>query len=135
MAEEKKIRVLLSKLGLDGHDRGVLAVATALREAGMEVIYLGRHQTVDQIAQAAVQEDVDIVGLSSLADAHRTLAPRVVNELKARGAGEKPVILGGFIQPEDIPSLKEQGVAEIFGLGTKLDDIARYIKEKVGQGK
>lgn len=135
MADNKRIRVLLAKPGLDGHDRGVLLVAMALRDAGMEVIYAGRHQTPEQIAEAAIQEDVDIVGLSSLADAHRSLAPRVVKLLQQKGAENTPVILGGFIQPEDIPFLKESGVAEVFGIGSKLDDIVKGIKTLVGEGK
>ena len=131
MTDKKRIRVLLAKPGLDGHDRGVLLVAMALRDAGMEVIYAGRHQTPEHIAEAAIQEDVDIVGLSSLADAHRSLAPRVVKLLKQKGANT-PVILGGFIQPEDIPFLKESGVAEVFGIGSKLDDIVKGIQALVG---
>lgn len=132
MTDKKRIRVLLAKPGLDGHDRGVLLVAMALRDAGMEVIYAGRHQTPEHIAEAAIQEDVDIVGLSSLADAHRSLAPRVVKLLKQKGANT-PVILGGFIQPEDIPFLKESGVAEVFGIGSKLDDIVKGINALVGE--
>ncbi len=131
MTDKKRIRVLLAKPGLDGHDRGVLLVAMALRDAGMEVIYAGRHQTPEHIAEAAIQEDVDIVGLSSLADAHRSLAPRVVKLLKQKGSNT-PVILGGFIQPEDIPFLKEAGVAEVFGIGSKLDDIVKGIEALVG---
>ena len=132
MNKEKKIKVLMAKAGLDGHDRGVLMVCLALRDAGMEIIYTGRHQTPEAIAETAVQEDVDIVGLSSLADAHRTLAPKLVNELKKRGRGDKPVILGGFIQPEDIPELKRKGITEVFDLDVKLDTIVNYIREKVG---
>ena len=126
----RKIKVLLAKVGLDGHDRGILMVAMALKDAGMEVIYSGLHQTPEQAAQIALQEDVDVVGISSLADAHRTLAPRVVDELKKNGL-DIPVILGGFIQPEDIPELKENGISEVFGINTKLDNIANYIKEAV----
>ncbi|MDO8567848.1 MAG: cobalamin B12-binding domain-containing protein [Dehalococcoidales bacterium] len=132
MAKTKKIKVLMAKAGLDGHDRGVLIVSLALRDAGMEVIYTGRHQTPEAIADTAVQEDVNIVGISSLADAHRTLAPKVVNELKKRGRGDIPVILGGFIQPEDIPELKKKGIAEVFSLDVRLDTIVDYIKGKVG---
>ena len=128
MDEKRKIRVLLSKLGLDGHERGVIVVAAALRDAGMEVIYLGRHQTPEQIVQTAIEEDVDIVGLSSLADAHQTLAPRVVNLLREREVKDIPVILGGFIQPEDIPMLKEAGIAEIFGIGSRLDTIVEFVR-------
>ena len=131
METDKKIRVLMAKAGLDGHDRGILVVCMALRNAGMEVIYTGLHQTPEAIAVAAVAEDVDLVGLSSLADAHRTLAPRLVNELAKRGRGDIPVILGGFIQPEDTPELKEKGIAEVFGFDVKLDAIVNYIRDKV----
>jgi len=131
MKNEKKIRVLMAKAGLDGHDRGILMVCLALRDAGMEVMYTGRHKTPEKIAEAATQEDVDIVGLSSLADAHRTLAPKLVNELKKRGRDDIPVILGGFIQPEDVPELKRQGISEVFGLDVKLDEIVDYIRKKV----
>jgi len=131
MKNEKKIRVLMAKAGLDGHDRGILMVCLALRDAGMEVMYTGRHKTPEMIAEAATQEDVDIVGLSSLADAHRTLAPKLVNELKKRGRDDIPVILGGFIQPEDVPELKRQGISEVFGLDVKLDEIVDYIRKKV----
>ncbi len=124
--QKRKIRVLLSKLGLDGHDRGVANVAMALRDAGMEVIYLGRHVFPDQVAEIAIQEDVDIIGISSLADAHMTLVPRLIDSLKSKGS-DIPVILGGFIQPEDIPRLKEMGVAEVFGIGSKLNDIVSHI--------
>ncbi len=128
---EKKIRVLLSKIGLDGHDRGIINVARALKDAGMEVIYLGRHQFPDQIISAAIQEDVDLVGISSLADAHMVLVPRVINGLRERGV-HIPVLLGGFIQPEDIPYLKKEvGVAEVFGVGSNLSDIVQSIKEMV----
>ena len=120
---ERKIRILLAKVGLDSHDRGALVVAYALRDAGMEVIYSGIHQRPEQIAQIALHEDVDIVGVSSLADAHNTLVPRVIKELRDRGKGDIPVVLGGFIQPEDIDSLKEQGVREVFGIGSSLDVI------------
>lgn len=128
MEDNRKFRVLLSKLGLDGHERGVIVVALALRDAGMEVIYLGKHNTVEQIAQSAIQEDVDILGLSSLADAHRTLAPRVVKLLREMGRKDIPVILGGFIQPEDIPMLKQAGIAEVFGIGSRLEDIVKCVR-------
>lgn len=129
--ERKPIRVLLTKLGLDSHDRGVIVVAMALRDAGMEVIYLGRRKTPEEIVSAAIQEDVDVVGLSSLADAHNVLAPRVIKLLKERGIEKELVILGGFIQKEDIPYLKEVGIAEVFGTGTKMQDIVRFIEENV----
>lgn len=129
MTGEKKLRVLLAKLGLDGHDRGVLLVAMALRDAGMEVIYLGRHRTCEQIAQAAIQEDVDLVGLSSMTDAHLTLAPRVVGILKREGARDIPIIVGGFIQPEDVDLLKNAGVDGVFGIGTPLEEIVTSIRD------
>jgi methylmalonyl-CoA mutase C-terminal domain/subunit len=124
----RKNKVLLAKVGLDGHDRGILMVAMALKDAGMEVIYTGLHQTPEQIASTALQEDVDMVGISSLADAHRTLVPRVVNELRKRGV-DAPVFLGGFIQPEDIPELESQGVKKVFGINTTLKTAVKYIQE------
>ncbi|WP_220636903.1 cobalamin B12-binding domain-containing protein [Georgfuchsia toluolica] len=126
MEKGKRKRILLAKAGLDGHDRGIVLVAMALRDAGIEVIYTGRHQSVEQIVSAAIQEDVDIVGLSSLADAHMVLAPRVVNGLRKNGAANIKVILGGFIQPQDEPFLKEAGIARVFGTSSKLDDIVSY---------
>ena len=128
---KKPIRVLLVKLGLDSHDRGVIVVAMALRDAGMEVIYLGRRKTPEEIVNVAIQEDVDVVGLSSLADAHNALAPRVVELLRERGTGKELVILGGFIQKEDIPCLEEMGIARVFGIGTKMQDIVGFIEENV----
>jgi len=127
MKNNRKIRVLLSKLGFDGHERGVVMVALALRDAGMEVIYLGKHKTVEQIVQSAIEEDVNIIGLSSLADAHRTLAPKVTKLLREKGS-DIPVILGGFIQPEDVPLLKEAGIAEVFGIGSRLEDIVKWVR-------
>ncbi len=127
----KTIRVLLSKVGLDGHDRGVWMVAMALRDAGMEVIYAGLHQTPERIAEVALQEGVDIVGISSLADAHRTLVPRVVEELRKRKL-EIPVSLGGVIQPEDIPELEAKGVKKVFGINTRLETVVNYMREVVG---
>lgn len=128
----KKIKVLLAKVGLDGHDRGVMMVAMALRDAGMEVIYTGLHQSPEHVAQIALEEGVDIVGISSLADAHRGLVPKVVDELKKRDL-DIPVILGGFIQPEDIPELEEKGVRKVFGINTKLDAVVTHIQETVLQ--
>ncbi|MDO8473856.1 MAG: cobalamin B12-binding domain-containing protein [Dehalococcoidia bacterium] len=131
MTEKKRIRVLLAKAGLDGHDRGLYVVAMALRDAGMEVVYLGRHQSAERIVQVAIQEGVDVVGVSSLSDAHRTIMPKIVNLLRQKGAEDIMVILGGFIQPEDIPMLKEAGVAEVFRSGTKLDAIVSFIRERL----
>jgi methylmalonyl-CoA mutase C-terminal domain/subunit len=124
----RKTKVLLAKVGLDGHDRGILMVAMALRDAGMEVIYMGLHQTPEQVASTALQEDVDMVGISSLADAHRTLVPRVINELRKRGV-DAPVLLGGFIQPEDIPELEAKGVKKVFGINTPLKTAVKYFQE------
>ena len=124
----RKKKVLLAKVGLDGHDRGILMLAMGLKDAGMEVIYTGLHQSPGQIVSIAIEEDVDIVGISSLADAHRTLVPRVLNELRKRG-GDAPVILGGFIQPEDIPELEAQGVKKVFGINTTLEEAVKYIQE------
>lgn len=128
---EKRIRVLVAKPGLDGHDRGAKVIAQALRDGGMEVVYTGLRQTPEQIVSAALQEDVDVVGMSILSGAHGTLFPEVVNLLREKGAGDILVVGGGIIPEEDIPALKEAGVAEIFGPGTPLANVVSYIKEKV----
>jgi methylmalonyl-CoA mutase C-terminal domain/subunit len=125
---EKKIRVLLAKPGLDGHDRGIKTVARGLRDAGMEVIYQGLRLAPEQIAEAAIQEDVDVVGMDCLSGAHMTLFPRVVELLKAKGGGDKLVIVGGIIPRKDIPRLNEIGITGIFGPGTALDAIVNFIK-------
>ena len=130
---KKKIRILLAKAGLDGHDRGAITVAMACRDAGMEVIYGGLHLTPGEIANMAIQEGVDVIGISSLSDAHMTQIPRIMDELKKRGEASIPVILGGFIQPEDIPVLKAKGVAEVFSTGAKLDAITSFIQRLVGE--
>jgi len=127
----RRIRVLLVKTGLDGHDRGVLVVAKALSHAGMEVIYGGLHLRPGQIAKVAAEESVDVVGLSSLSDNHRALVPRIMEELKKVGLDDVMVLLGGFIQDEDVPVMKAAGVAEVFGVGTRLEDIAAYIRTHV----
>ena len=127
----RRIRVLLVKTGLDGHDRGVLVVAKALSQAGMEVIYGGLHLRPGQIAKMAAEESVDVVGLSSLSDNHRALVPRIIEELKKVGLDDVMVLLGGFIQDEDVPVMKAAGVAEVFGVGTRLEDIAAYIRTHV----
>jgi methylmalonyl-CoA mutase, C-terminal domain len=124
---EQKIRILLAKPGLDGHDRGAKVVARALRDAGMEVIYTGLRQTPEMIAEAALQEDVDVVGLSILSGAHMALVPRVLELLKANGQSEVKVFVGGIIPDEDIPVLQEMGVLGIYGPGTITDDIVRDI--------
>ena len=123
---ERKIRVLVAKPGLDGHDRGAKIVARALRDAGMEVIYSGLHQTPEQIVETAIQEDVDIVGLSCLSGAHMTLFPRVTALLKEKGAEDIVVTCGGIIPEDDIPVLKDAGISEIFGPGTPLEEIIEY---------
>ena len=125
---DKKIRVLIAKPGLDGHDRGAKIVARALRDAGMEVIYTGLHQTPEQIVETAIQEDVDHIGLSCLSGAHMTLFPRVIELLKQNNAEDIVVTAGGIIPEEDVPKLKEIGVAAIFGPGTSTPEIVEFIK-------
>ena len=127
----RKIRVLIAKPGLDGHDRGAKVIARALRDAGMEVIYTGIRQTPEQIAGAAIQEGVDIVGLSSLSGAHNKLFPKVVQILRERGAADILVFGGGIIPVNDIPALKESGVREIFLPGASTEDIIQYIRDNV----
>ena len=128
---EFKIRVLLAKPGLDGHDRGVKVIARALRDAGMEVIYTGLRQTPEQIANAALQEDVQIVGLSILSGAHMTIFPRVLELMRGRGMDDVLLFGGGIIPEDDIPRLKEAGVAQIFLPGTSTEEIIKYIRENV----
>jgi methylmalonyl-CoA mutase C-terminal domain/subunit len=130
-AAEKKIRVVVAKPGLDGHDRGAKIIARALRDAGMEVIYTGLHQTPEQIVETALQEDADAVGLSILSGAHMTLVPRIVELLREQGADEVVVVVGGTIPNEDIPELKELGVAEIFTPGASVQAIVDYIHDAV----
>ncbi len=129
---EKKIRVLIAKPGLDGHDRGAKVIARALRDAGMEVIYTGLRQTPAAVAEAALQEDVDVVGLSILSGAHMALVPRVLEEMKQRGIAEVPVFVGGIIPPDDIPELKAMGVVEVFGPGTSTQTVIDFIHQVVG---
>ncbi|MCJ7584200.1 MAG: cobalamin B12-binding domain-containing protein [Anaerolineales bacterium] len=126
---ERKIRVLVAKPGLDGHDRGAKVVARALRDAGMEVIYTGLRQTPEMIAEAALQEDVDAVGLSILSGAHMALVPRVFELLRANGQELVKVFLGGIIPDEDVLLLKKMGVAGIYGPGTSTDDIVRDVRQ------
>lgn len=128
-----KIRVLIAKPGLDGHDRGAKVVARALRDAGMEVIYTGLRQTPEMIAEAALQEDVDVVGLSILSGAHMTLVPRTIELLKEKGLGHVPVFVGGIIPEEDVPALVSMGVRAVFGPGTNTDDIVKAIREEVNK--
>lgn len=124
----KKIRVLVAKPGLDGHDRGAKVVARALRDAGMEVIYTGLRQTPEMIAEAALQEDVDVIGLSILSGAHMALVPRVMELLKANGQIRVKVFIGGIIPDEDIPRLMEMGVNAIYGPGASTDEIVKDIR-------
>jgi methylmalonyl-CoA mutase, C-terminal domain len=132
---EKKIRVLIAKPGLDGHDRGAKVIARALRDAGMEVIYTGLRQTPEMIASAAEQEDVDVIGLSILSGAHNTICPHLVALLREKGMGDVPVVIGGIIPEADIAGLKQGGVAEIFFPGTPTQQIVEYIRKRVtGKG-
>ena len=131
MADEKVLRILVAKAGLDGHDRGAKIIARALRDAGFEVIYTGLHQTPDMIAEAAVQEDVDAIGLSILSGAHMTLFPAVINALKARGAEDVAIFGGGIVPQDDIQPLKQAGVMEIFTPGVSTRSIVDWIRTNV----
>jgi methylmalonyl-CoA mutase C-terminal domain/subunit len=130
---ERKIRVLVAKPGLDGHDRGAKVIARALRDAGMEVIYTGLRQTPEMIVSAALQEDVDAVGISILSGAHNTLCPRIVELLHANGMDDTLVLVGGIVPQEDIQPLKEKGVSNVFLPGTSTEDIVNYIRANVRQ--
>ena len=132
-ATGRKIRVVVAKPGLDGHDRGAKIIARALRDAGMEVIYTGLHQTPEQIAETVIQEDADAVGLSILSGAHMTLVPRVVELLAEQGVEDVLVTVGGTIPADDIPELKELGVAEIFTPGASTQEIVDYIRGAVSE--
>jgi methylmalonyl-CoA mutase C-terminal domain/subunit len=127
----EKIRVLVAKPGLDGHDRGAKIIARAFRDAGMEVIYTGLRQTPEQVVSAALQEDVDVVGLSVLSGAHMTLCPRIMQLMKKEGLDDVVVVIGGIIPDLDIPKLKECGVSEIFQPGASTEDIIAYVRENV----
>jgi methylmalonyl-CoA mutase C-terminal domain/subunit len=128
---ERKIRVLIAKPGLDGHDRGAKVVARALRDAGMEVIYSGLRQTPEMVAEAALQEDVDAVGLSILSGAHMALVPRVLELLKANGQENVKVFVGGIVPDQDVPKLREIGVVGVYGPGTSTDEIIKDVREAV----
>ena len=128
---QKRIRVVVAKPGLDGHDRGAKIIARALRDAGMEVIYTGLHQTPEQIVATVIQEDADAVGLSILSGAHMTLVPRVVELLREQEAGDVVVTVGGTIPADDIPKLTQQGVAAIFGPGSSTQDIVKWIEAHI----
>lgn len=130
---EKKIRVLVAKPGLDGHDRGAKVIARALRDAGMEVIYTGLRQTPEMIASAAAQEDVDVIGLSILSGAHNTLCPRLMELLSEKNMSDVTVLVGGIIPEQDIPGLKQAGIAEVFLPGTSTLDIVDFIRKRLGQ--
>ena len=131
MKKHRKIRVMVAKPGLDGHDRGARIIARAYRDAGFEVVYSGLHQTPEEIVEAAIQEDVDMIGLSSLAGAHKYLFPRTLELLKEKGADDIVVCGGGIIPDEDILTLKEAGIKEIFTPGSSLDEIVAWVKENV----
>jgi methylmalonyl-CoA mutase C-terminal domain/subunit len=131
MPEERKIRVLAAKPGLDGHDRGVKVICAALRDAGMEVIYTGLRQTPEQIVAAAIQEDVDVIAMSVLSGAHNYLFPRVMELLREKGITDVLVMGGGIIPEEDVPALKQAGIAAIFGPGTDTGNIVNYIRENL----
>jgi len=128
---EKKIRVLIAKPGLDGHDRGAKVIARALRDAGMEVVYTGIRQTPEMIAEAALQEDVDVVGMSILSGAHMALFPRVMDLLHQNGMKDVLVVAGGIIPDEDMPALRGMGIRGVFGPGTSTDQIVAFIREHV----
>jgi methylmalonyl-CoA mutase C-terminal domain/subunit len=128
---ERKYRILIAKPGLDGHDRGAKVIARALRDAGMEVIYLGLRQTPEMIAEAALQEDADAVGLSILSGAHMTLLPRVIELLEQYDLADVMVFAGGIIPDEDVPALKKIGVREVFGPGTNTDHVVTFVREQL----
>lgn len=131
MTNDQPVRVLIAKPGLDGHDRGAKVIARALRDAGMEVIYTGLRQTPEMIAEAALQEDVDVVGLSILSGAHMALVPRIRQLMNENGLQNVALLIGGIIPDEDIPALREMGVSGIFGPGTNTEDIAAHIRKLV----
>jgi methylmalonyl-CoA mutase C-terminal domain/subunit len=131
MQNQRKIRVLIAKPGLDSHDRGAKIIARALRDAGMEVIYTGLKQTPEQIVETALQEDVDVIGLSILSGAHKTLFPIIIDLLKQKGLTDVLVVAGGIIPEEDVPEMKKHGIKEIFGPGTRTDKIVQFVLENV----
>jgi methylmalonyl-CoA mutase C-terminal domain/subunit len=128
---DRPLRILIAKPGLDGHDRGAKVITRALRDAGMEVIYTGLHQTPEMIVETALQEDVDAIGLSILSGAHNYLIPRIMELLKEKGLDDVTVFAGGIIPDEDVPGLKAAGVKEVFGPGTPLETIVRFVRENV----
>ena len=132
MDSEGKIRILIGKPGLDGHDRGAKIIARGLTDAGFEVIYTGLHQTPEQIVNAAIQEDVDGIGLSSLAGAHDHLFPHILKQLEEKGAEDIVIFAGGIIPDEDVPRLREAGIRAIFHPGTKIEDVVKWVKTNIG---
>jgi methylmalonyl-CoA mutase C-terminal domain/subunit len=128
---DDKIRVIVAKPGLDGHDRGAKVIARAFRDAGFEVIYTGLRQTPEQIVNAAVQEDADVIGLSVLSSAHMTLCPRIMNLMRKEGLDDVLVVVGGIIPDQDIPKLKEDGVGEVFQPGASTEEIVEYVRKNV----
>ncbi len=135
MSSEKKIRVVVAKPGLDSHDRGAKIIARAFRDAGMEVIYTGLRQTPEQIVETALQEDVDVIALSILSGAHLTLFPKIIELLKLNELKDVLVFAGGIIPREDVPDLKKMGIAEVFGPGTRMDTLVKFIRENVRKQK
>jgi len=135
MPEERKIRVLAAKPGLDGHDRGIKVICAALRDAGMEVIYTGLRQTPEQIVAAALQEDADVIAMSVLSGAHNYLFPKVLDLVKEKGISDVLVMGGGIIPDEDIPPLKTAGIAAIFGPGTRIEDSAKRVLEEIRKSR
>jgi methylmalonyl-CoA mutase C-terminal domain/subunit len=133
--DERKIRVLIAKPGLDGHDKGAKVVVHALKEAGMEVLYTGLHKTIDEIVNAALEEDVDVIGLSIYSGAHLPLSKKLVERIKEKGLADKLVLVGGNIPQGDVKILKDYGVTEVFPVGAKLDEIIEFIKRRVGGAK
>ena len=134
MPTDRRIRVLVAKPGLDGHDRGAKIIARSFRDAGFEVIYTGLRQTADQIVNAALQEDVDVIGLSVLSGAHMTLCPRIMELVREEKLDDVLVVVGGIVPDDDVAELKEFGVAEVFGPGTSTQDIVSYVRENVRDG-
>jgi methylmalonyl-CoA mutase C-terminal domain/subunit len=131
MGAQRKIRVIISKVGLDGHDRGSKVVATLLREAGMEVVYLGMYQTPEGIVQAAIDEDVDVIGVSYLSGEHLVYTPKIVEEMKKNGLDDVLFLVGGSFPPEDIPVMKDMGADEVFRGGSLTDSFVNYIRQNV----
>lgn len=131
MSSERKPRILIAKPGLDGHDRGAKVIARALRDAGMEVIYTGLRQTPEMVVEAALQEDVDAIGLSILSGAHKALVPRIMELLRQEKMADVPVFLGGIIPEEDIPEMEAAGVSRVFGPGSSIEEISQFIWSKI----